>query len=178
MVDHIFVTQAPFLANLRMSEVQTAEVSEVQKPEQTDPKVTDVPLPKPVDGSEKSSSPSVTAVGKKKVVWKNNSATDVGPSSVPVAKSKIIAKVPAADLGPPGSTGSSGRKKISWRKNQNKTSETETKNQEHQEHQDTDVPSDTSPTSKKVECGRVRTPRTPRHEEKVSWLHLGPLILG
>lgn len=156
-----------------MSE-KTAEVSEVQKSERNDPKVTDVPPPKSVDGSEKSS----TSVGKKKVVWKNNSAADVGPSSVPVAKSKIVAKVPAADLGPPGSTGSSGRKKISWRKNQNKTSETETKNQEHQEHQDTDVPSDTSPASRKVEAGRLRTPRTPRHEEKVSWLHLGPLILG
>lgn len=148
-----------------MSE-KTAEVSEVQKPE-PDPQVIDVPPPKPVDGSEKSS----TSVGKKKVVWKNNSATDVGPSSVPVAKSKIVAKVPAADLGVEGpSTGSrTGRKKISWRKNQNKTSETETKNQEHQEHQDTDVPSDTSPASRKVESGRLRTPRG----EKVSWLHLG-----
>ena len=144
---------------------------EVQKPERNDPQVTDVPPPKPADGSEKSSSPSVTAVGKKKVVWKNNSATDVGPSSVPVAKSKIVAKVPAADLGVEGpSTGSrTGRKKISWRKNQNKTYETETKNQEHQEHQDTDVPSDTSPASRKVESGRLRTPRG----EKVSWLHLG-----
>lgn len=146
-----------------MSE-KPAEVSEVQKPERNDPKVTDVPPPKPADGSEKSS----TSVGKKKVVWKNNSATDVGPSSVPVAKSKIVAKVPAADLGVEGpSTGSrTGRKKISWRKNQNKTSETETKNQEHQ---DTDVPSDTSPASRKVESGRLRTPRG----EKVSWLHLG-----
>ena len=161
------MTQAPFLANLRMSE-KTAEVSEVQKSE-LDPKVTDVPPPKPVDGSEKSSSSSVTAVGKKKVVWKNNSATDLSSPSVPVAKSKIVAKVPTADLGPPGSTGSSGRKKISWRKNQSKTSETETKNQEHQEHQDTDVPSDTSPASRKVESGRLRTPRG----EKVSWLHLG-----
>lgn len=151
-----------------MSE-KTAEVSEVPKPE-PDPKVIDVPPPQSVDGSEKSST-SVTAVGKKKVVWKNNSATDVGPSSVPVAKSKIVAKVPAADLGVEGpSTGSrTGRKKISWRKNQNKTSETETKNQEHQEHQDTDVPSDTSPASRKVESGRLRTPRG----EKVSWLHLG-----
>ena len=151
--------------------MQTAEVSEVQKPE-LDPKVIDVPPPKSVDGSEKSS----TSVGKKKVVWKNNSSTDVGPSSVPVAKSKIVAKVPAADLGVEGpSTGSRiGRKKISWRKNQNKTSETETKNQEHQEHQDTDVPSDTSPAPRKVESGRLRTPRG----EKVSWLHLGPLMLG
>jgi len=141
-----------------MSE-KTADEEVPPKPERNDPKVTDVPPSKPVE-----SSTSVTAVGKKKVVWKNK-APDVA-SGVPVAKSKIIAKVPA-DLGPPGSIGSGGRKKVSWRQNQNKTSETETKNQEHQEHQDTDVPSDTSPTSKKVESGRVRTPRTPRHEEKV-----------
>ena len=153
------------------TEMSTAE--EVQKFD-ADPQVTnDVPrLKKPVTETtsfEKSSTPTtVTAVGKKKVVWKNK-GTDVA-SGVPVAKSKIVAKAPSIpDSGEGPSTVSSvSRKKLGWKKNQ-KTSETEAKNQEHQ---DTDVPSDTSPSpaSKKVESeGRVRTPRD---DEKVSWLHV------
>ena len=151
------------------TEMSTAE--DVQKID-ADPQVTnDVPRPKPVTSTsfEKSSTPTtVTAVGKKKVVWKNR-GTDVA-SGVPIAKSKIVAKAPSIpDSGEGPSTVSSvSRKKLGWKKNQ-KTSETEAKNQEHQ---DTDVPSDTSPApaSKKVESeGRVRTPRD---EEKVSWLHV------